>query len=174
MSEKLDVYNYKRIKTGKIIERNENAILDKCDYILAIQCWIINAKCEILLTRRKLDKVHGGMWEPTGGLVQSGENSIQATKRELNEEIGINIFERELKFIKEKIDKSDRHNVFRDEYVIKKDININELKFNDGEVIDAKYVTIEVLKDMIQKGECFEWLGYFIDLYKELKINNFQ
>ena len=49
MSEKLDVYNYKRIKTGKIIERNENAILDKCDYILAIQCWIINAKCEILL-----------------------------------------------------------------------------------------------------------------------------
>ena len=28
--------------------------------------------------------------------------------------------------------------------------------------------------DMIQKGECFEWLGYFIDLYKELKINNFQ
>lgn len=114
------------------------------------------------------------MWEPTGGLVQSGENSIQATKRELNEEIGINIFERELKFIKEKIDKSDRHNVFRDVYVIKKDININELKFNDGEVIDAKYVTIEVLKDMIQKGECFEWLGYFIDLYKELKINNFQ
>ena len=124
MSEKLDVYNYKRIKTGKIIERNENAILDKCDYILAIQCWIINAKCEILLTRRKLGKVHGGMWEPTGGLVQSGENSIQATKRELNEEIGINISERELKFIKEKIDKSDRHNVFRDVYVIKKDINI--------------------------------------------------
>ena len=77
-------------------------------------------------------------------------------------------------FIKEKIDKSDRHNVFRDVYVIKKDININELKFNDGEVIDAKYVTIEVLKDMIQKEECFEWLGYFIDLYKELKINNFQ
>ena len=101
MSEKLDVYNYKRIKTGKIIERNENAILDKCDYILAIQCWIINAKCEILLTRRKLGKVHGGMWEPTGGLVQSGENSIQATKRELNEEIGINISERKLKFIKE-------------------------------------------------------------------------
>ena len=53
-------------------------------------------------------------------------------------------------------------------------MNINELKFNDGEVIDAKYVTIEVLKDMIQKGESFEWLSYFIDLYKELKTNNFQ
>ena len=58
--------------------------------------------------------------------------------------------------------------------ISKKDININELKFNDGEVIDAKYVTIEVLKDMIQKGESFEWLSYFIDLYKELKTNNFQ
>ena len=119
MSEKLDIYNYKRIKTGKIIERQENVILDKCDYILAIQCWIINSKGEILLTRRKLDKVHGGIWEPTGGLVQSGENSIQATQRELNEEIGINISESELKFIKEKIDKCDRHNVVRDVYVIK-------------------------------------------------------
>ena len=124
MSEKLDVYNYKRIKTGKIIERNENAILDKCDYILAIQCWIINAKCEILLTRRKLGKVHGGMWEPTGGLVQSGENSIQATKRELNEEIGINISERELKFIKEKIDKI----LFGDLPIRKKRIEIRKLK----------------------------------------------
>ena len=28
--------------------------------------------------------------------------------------------------------------------------------------------------DMIQKGESFEWLWYFIDLYKELKTNNFQ
>ena len=99
MSEKLDIYNYKRIKTGKIIERQENVILDKCDYILAIQCWIINAKGEILLTRRKLGKVHGGMWEPTGGLVQSGENSIQATQRELNEEIGINIFREDMKIL---------------------------------------------------------------------------
>ena len=174
MAEKLDVYNYKRIKTGKIIERGEKIGVDKDDYILAVQCWIINPKGEILLTRRRLDKGYGGMWEPTGGLAQSGETSIQAAQRELNEEIGVNVSEKELNFIKEKIDSSDMCKVFRDVYVIKKDININELKFNDGEVIDAKYVTIEVLKDMIQKGECFEWLGYFIDLYKELKIKNFQ
>ena len=170
MSEKLDVYNYKRIKTGKIIERNENAILDKCDYILAIQCWIINAKCEILLTRRKLDKVHGGMWEPTGGLVQSGENSIQATKRELNEEIGINISERELKFIKEKIDKSDRHNVFRDVYVIKKDININELKFNDGEVIDSKWVSLDEYVGLYNKGEVAPSGDFVIKMLKEKEL----
>ena len=133
MSEKLDVYNYKRIKTGKIIERNENAILDKCDYILAIQCWIINAKCEILLTRRKLDKVHGGMWEPTGGLVQSGENSIQATKRELNEEIGINISDRELKFIKEKIEsmnvKINYFNIEKDKQILFNYIKDKKLSF---------------------------------------------
>ena len=170
MSEKLDVYNYKRIKTGKIIERNENAILDKCDYILAIQCWIINAKCEILLTRRKLGKVHGGMWEPTGGLVQSGENSIQATKRELNEEIGINISERELKFIKEKIDKSDRHNVFRDVYVIKKDININELKFNDGEVIDSKWVSLDEYVGLYNKGEVAPSGDFVIKMLKEKEL----
>ena len=168
MAEKLDVYNSKRIKTGKIIERMEKMEIDKDDYILAVQCWIINSKGEILLTRRRLDKGYGGIWEPTGGLAQSGEDSIQAVQRELNEEIGINASERELNFIKEKIDSSYSCKVFRDVYVIKKDININEFKFNDGEVIDAKYVSIEKLEDMIQKGESFEWLSYFIDLYKEI------
>lgn len=169
MAEKLDVYNYKRIKTGKIIERGEKIGVDKDDYILAVQCWIINPKGEILLTRRRLDKGYGGMWEPTGGLAQSGETSIQAVQRELNEEIGVNVSKKELNFIKEKIDSSDMCNVFRDVYVIKKDIKINEFKFNDGEVIDAKYINIEMLDDMIQKGESFEWLTYFIDLYKEIK-----
>lgn len=54
MSEKLDVYNYKRIKTGKIIERNENAILDKCDYILAIQCWINKCKMRNIINEKKV------------------------------------------------------------------------------------------------------------------------
>ena len=89
--------------------------------------------------------------------------------RELNEEIGVNVSKKELNFIKEKIDSSDMCNVFRDVYVIKKDIKINEFKFNDGEVIDAKYINIEMLDDMIRKGESFEWLTYFIDLYKEIK-----
>lgn len=41
------------------------------------------------------------MWEPTSGLIISRENSVQGIKRELLEEIGIDISEKELKLYKE-------------------------------------------------------------------------
>lgn len=41
--EKLDVYDENRNKTGRIIERKEGEILSSDEYILAIQCWIINS-----------------------------------------------------------------------------------------------------------------------------------
>lgn len=75
--------------------------------------------------KRKSNKIHGGMWEATDGLVISGENSIQGIKRELQEEIGLNVPD-------------------------------NELLFNDGEVINAQYVTIEKLLYMIEQRESFE------------------
>lgn len=169
MVEKLDIYNKEKNKTGKIVERKEGVKLDNEEYILAVQCWIINKKGEILLTQRKLDKIHGGKWEPTGGLVISGENSIQGIKRELQEEIGLNISNDELFLVKEKIEEGENCNTIRDIYIVRKDIDLNELHFNDGEVINAQFVTIEKLSYMIEQGESFEWLGYFIDLYKTIK-----
>ena len=109
------------------------------------------------------------MWEPTTGLVISGESSIQGIKREILEEIGLDVLDNELVLIKEIIEERENINFFRDIYIIKKDIDINELHFNDGEVVKAKYVTIEKFSDMITQGECFELLDYFIDLYKEVK-----
>lgn len=168
MVEKLDIYNREKSRTGKIVERREGVKLKKEEYILSVQCWIINKQGEILLTQRKLNKIHGGMWEPTGGLVISGENSIQGIKRELQEEIGLNVSDNELFLVEEKIEE-ENCNFFRDVYIIKKDIDLNELHFNDGEVINAQYVTIEKLSYMIEQGESFEWLRYFIDLYRTIK-----
>lgn len=168
MIERLDIYDQERKKTGKIIERKEGLRIGKEEYILAVQCWIINKQREILLTQRRFDKGYGGMWEPTGGLVTSGENSIQGVRRELQEEIGINISKDDLFLLKEKIDKDENCNTFRDVYIVKKDIRLNELQFNDGEVINAQYVTVEKLSHMIDQGESFEWLRYFIDIYKTI------
>ena len=168
MIERLDIYDNERKKTGKIVERKEGLKLGKEEYILAVQCWIINKQREILLTQRRFDKGYGGMWEPTGGLVTSGENSIQGAKRELQEEIGLDISKDDLCFVKEKIEKDENCNTYRDVYIVKKDISLDELHFNDGEVINAQYVTVEKLSHMIDQGESFEWLRYFIDLYKTI------
>ena len=106
------------------------------------------------------------MWEPTSGLVQSGENSIQGIKRELKEEIGVTIDDNDLKLLKT----VKESNAFRDIYIINKEVLIETIKFNDGEVVDAKYVTIEELNQMIDSGEAFEWLRWFIEeFYKIIK-----
>ena len=152
MYEKLDIYDDNRNKTGRIIERKEGEILSSDEYILAIQCWIINSNNEILLTKRKATKKDGNMWEPTGGLVQSGENSMDGAKRELKEEIGISVDDNDLILLKTNTEKGNV-NVFRDVYVINKDIQINHLEFIDSEVSDAKYVTFEEFKNMIDIGE---------------------
>ena len=54
--EKLDIYNENRIKTGKIIERKENAEINENEFVLAVQCWTINSQNKILLTKRRKDK----------------------------------------------------------------------------------------------------------------------
>ena len=164
MCEKLDIYNENKIKTGKIIERKEDVSLDKSEFVLAVQCWIINTYKEILLTQRKLDKRYGGMWEATSGLVKSGENSIQGIKRELKEEIGIEIEDKDLKILKTVIGEK----TIRDIYIINKDIAIEDIKFNDGEVINAKYVTIKEFEKMIDDGQAFEWLRWFLDDYYKI------
>ena len=170
MSELIDVYNNKKERTGKIVERKRGASLEKGEYIISVTCWIINKDGKILLTQRKTDKHNGGMWEPTTGLVVSGENSLQGIIRELNEEIGIRINPSEIKLIKEIIEERTDINFFRDIYLIRKDIDLNTIKYKDGEVVNAKYVTIGEFNSMLSNKQTLEYLKYFVNLYKEIVI----
>lgn len=165
MAEKLDVYNIDKKRTGKVIERKQGVTLNNGEYIISVQCWIVNSEGKILLTQRSLNKNNGGKWKPTGGLVISGETSKQGIKRELKEEIGLDIEDDKIRLIKEIVEENENLNFFRDIYLIKEDINLDEISFND-EVIDAKYVTIEEFSKMIENNESFEWLKYFFDIIK--------
>lgn len=150
MSEMVDVYDENKNKIGKIIERDKLDTLNKNEYNITVHCFIINSRREILMTQRSLNKNRGGKWEETHGGVRSGETSAEGLKRELEEEIGINIDVKELKLVKTKIEE----NTIRDIYVLFKDIPIEEIVFNDKEVMNCKYVTLDELKEMINYGEC--------------------
>ena len=164
--EKIDIYDENRNYTGKTIIRNNGKIdLLKGEYIIGVKCWIVNEKNEILLTQRRKDKLHGGTWEPTGGLIISGETSIEAITRELLEEVGLNIEESKIQLIH----KDKEEEFLKDIYIIKDNIPINAIKFNDGEVINAKYVNIEEFKKMLKNGEINKWNESFIKIYKNLK-----
>lgn len=166
--EKIDVYNKEKEITGKVVLREKGLSLSKGEFIISITAWIVNKEGKILMTQRKLDKVKGGMWEQTTGLVTSGETSKQGALRELKEEIGLELEEKDISLIKEIIEEREDLNFFRDIYLVNKEISIEEIKFNDGEVINAKYVSIDEFNNMIKNKVTHEWLEYFNELYKKI------
>ena len=173
--ELVDVYDENRIKTGKVINRKDKNKLNENEYTLAVHCWIINSKNEILITQRNPNLNRGGMWEDTHGGVKSGKTSIEGMKRELKEELGIEIEENELILVKT----LKRKNVFRDCYVVLKDISLDYINFNDNEVMNCKYVSIEEFKEIIKKGESTftdfsQTIFSYIDLDNLKKENNYE
>lgn len=52
---------------------------------------LYNAKGELLLAEREKHKFQGGRWEFPGGKVEVQEDAFHALKREMREEIGIDV-----------------------------------------------------------------------------------
>ena len=139
----VDLLNNRKELTGETCERN--AVPDG-KYRLSIHIWIVNDKNEILIQQRSTNrKKFPNMWTNTGGACVAGETSIQTVFRELKEELDItpNINNLEL------IASYKREKDYVDVWVLKQNINITNLKFNDNEVQDAKWVTIEDWKKLL-------------------------
>jgi mutator protein MutT len=49
------------------------------------------ASAEVLVCQRPQHKQHGGLWEFPGGKCEPGENDADATRRELREELGVEV-----------------------------------------------------------------------------------
>lgn len=170
MPEKLDIYDRNRNLTGKIALRTQEDALDDGEFIVALRAWVINHEDKILFTRRSFNKTQPGRWEPTGGLLTAGETSLQGIKRELKEEIGLEVNDDEITLLETKveIEEHEKVNIFRDIYLVRKNITEKDLNFSDKEVIDAKFITIEEMIAMIDNDESFEWLRSFEHTYKQI------
>ena len=162
MTEFYDIYNINKEKTGKIGERNTYKPA-KGEYRIVADMFIFNSKNEMLLTKRAPEKKAGLLWEGTGGSVITGETSLECILREVKEEIGLDVTKKEAIFFKE-IRKDDvDFPRFKDFYILKKDINIEDLKLAPDEVIDAKWVTLDEFLSMEKNNE----LVPVIDFTKE-------
>lgn len=161
MRELWDVYDKNKIKTGKIVERG-NETLKEGEYHLVVNAVIINSEGKILLAQRAAHKEHGLKWEFSGGSVVAGEDSLQGILRELYEEIGLRFCPDEAILYKEDIE--NEHFNFSDLWIFNKDVSIeNDIKFNDGETINAKWVTLDEFLEMNNNKE----LAPSADLTKE-------
>lgn len=139
--EYFDVVDINKNKTNKVLPRGEN--LQKGEYNVGVEVWIITSNNELLITQRSPLKSHPLQWEVPGGCLIAGETSVEGAVRELKEEIGLDIDIKKLHFITTSLYKYQ----FVDIFTIKLDVSLSELTLQNEEISDARLVSLsEFLK----------------------------
>ena len=115
----------------------------------AVVVFIINSKGQVLLQKRSANKkLWPNMWDMTaGGHVLTGEFGFEAIIREAKEELGIDLNEKDLRFLgsvtseDQKGDIVNRH--FNEYFIANKDLDETKLKLQEEEVSEVKWVDKE-------------------------------
>lgn len=165
-----DIYDRDRNNTGRTIARKSNELLEKDEFHLVVHTCVFNSKGEMLIQQRQKTK-NGwpNLWDfSAGGSAIKGETSQGAIHRELLEELGIDYDFSNLRpqftinFTKG----------FDDFYLIKKDVNLNELNFQEEEVQDAKWATKEEIINLIENDKFIPYYNSYINFVFDMSYDN--
>ena len=116
------------------------------EYHIVVSIWTVDSAGHILLTLRDSTKEsYPDRWENTGGSALAGETSRQAAARELMEETGIVAGENELIRLGEQVVRDS----FVDHYLLRRDVPIGDIRLQEGETADARWVMLSQLDAMI-------------------------
>lgn len=143
--ELLDVYDDNGQKTGRVVERGSKDFKEG-EHIAVAIIYIENSNNEFLIQKTSQEK--GGQYSSTGGHVDHGEEPIDSIKREVKEELGIDIDNDSI------IDLGYMCVDFpiRFCFYLKKDIDIKDIKLQEDEVESISYMTVDEIKELIDKG----------------------
>lgn len=91
-----DIYDANKEKTGRLMKKNDWQLKDG-EYHLTVLGVIERPDGKFLITQRVMTKAWApGWWEVSGGAAQAGEESIDAVRREVREETGIDVTDAEV------------------------------------------------------------------------------
>ncbi len=156
----LDIYDDNGILTGKtMIRGDKSVILNNNEHIALSVIFIENSEGKYLI--QKTSKEKGGEFSSTGGHVESGETPFDAIKREVNEELGIDISEDKI----EELGYILYDMPIRYIYYLKKDIDINDIRLQKEEVDYVSYMGKEEIENLINNNQMLKSHGI---MFKEM------
>lgn len=168
MAELWDIYDINKKKIGKTAERNVYQFKGG-EYHIVVTGIIMNSKNEILISKRAEHKKFGLMWECSGGSILAGETSLEGVIRELKEELGIEFSKKEAIFLKE-IRRDKLPPDFKDLWLFRRNIDLKDITFSDGESIDARWVTIEEFMRMYENKEIIPTVDFGMNEYHKALV----
>lgn len=168
MAELWDIYDINKKKVGRTAERNVYQFTGG-EYHIVVTGIIMNSKNEILISKRAEHKKFGLMWECSGGSILAGETSLEGVIRELKEELGIEFSKKEAIFLKE-IRRDKLPPDFKDLWLFRRNIDLKDITFPDGESIDARWVTIEEFIRMYENKEIVPTVDFGMNEYHKALV----
>ena len=164
--ELLDVYDSNGNVTGRKITRGDKtAVLDENEHIAVAVIFIENDNGEFLI--QKTSKEKGGEFSSTGGHVDSGETPLMSIKREVKEELGVNVDNEEIEEYGFMLFDMPLRYLF----YLKKNIPINKITIQKEEVDYVEYMSISKINELIENNQMLKSHGImFNELMQKRKV----
>ena len=147
--EYIDIVDENNNPTGKVKEKQQAH--EDGNFHRTAHVWIINDKNELLLQKRSASKkTHPNCWDISGaGHIKAGESVVDGAIRELKEELGVEVEEKDLQYIA--TIKSTKNMEFQYVYLLNCNKEIEEYIFEDNEVSEVKYIFYKDLEKMVEE-----------------------
>jgi len=154
--ELLDIVDENNNLTGKTEEKE--IIHKKGLWHREVAIWIMNNKGEILIQKRAATKKQNpNKWGLTAGHIDAGESIESGMRREILEELGIeinNFSEIEIRKLQEEHHNSNTiNNYFAYVFFAKVDYDIQDYTIQKEELAELKYITIEELEEIVKNED---------------------
>ncbi|NLL44514.1 MAG: NUDIX domain-containing protein [Mollicutes bacterium] len=127
----------------------------------------MNDNGEFLIQKRSsIRQINPNKWAFTGGTIIAGEKSEEGAMSETKEELGIDLNINDLEFLLS----FKREHDFLDVWLARVNIKLENIKIQEEEVSEVKWVSLKELDTIINNGEFVPVINLYYDLFKKLLI----